>query len=355
LDQKLRDNFRDARHNLFAQDNMRAGRLILHRPVLIIADRGQDKSGSVDFQDLDLNRVVIKDKTGRRKEYDMNPHDKLWMNHKGSSFPLVAEAIQQEVEAYKNSEDEIKRLKHAMGMDDVESDETLDVLFEAEEKIMNGQLSDTSVLELMRQCSDHQDALRVMLINYLCSTNISADELKMQMDYLKEVGLDDAAVKFVRQLRSISNMNLSRMASDYSGGGIKTDSMFANLLNRGSQLFMEGVKNLVPRKHNLPLTKMVDAIIMGTSQGAARYSEDEFRYYDPKLIHSTGKEPQRGRGNPAQDVIVFVIGGGNYVEYQNVMDYGKSRGLSRITYGCTELVGPKQFVEQLTRLGRQML
>uniref|UniRef100_A0A183E5M6 Zinc finger protein n=1 Tax=Gongylonema pulchrum TaxID=637853 RepID=A0A183E5M6_9BILA len=169
---------------------------------------------------LDLNRVVIKDKTGRRKEYDMNPHDKLWMNHKGSSFPLVAEAIQQEVEAYKNSEDEIKRLKHAMGMDDVESDETvsllsdatakltstvgslpellekkrlidlhttvattvldhikqrkLDVLFEAEEKIMNGQLSDTSVLELMRQCSDHQDALRVMLINYLCSTNISA-------------------------------------------------------------------------------------------------------------------------------------------------------------------------------------
>ncbi|VDN27556.1 unnamed protein product [Gongylonema pulchrum] len=29
------------------------------------------------------------------------------------------------------------------------------------------------------------------------------------------------------------------------------------------------------------------------------------------------------------------------------MDYGKSRGLSRITYGCTELVGPKQFVEQV--------
>lgn len=57
--------------------------------------------------------------------------------------------------------------------------------------------------------------------------------------------------------------------------------------------------------------------------------------------------PQRTRSNPAQDVIVFVIGGGNYVEYQNVMDYGKSRGLSRITYGCTELVSPKQFVEQV--------
>lgn len=55
--------------------------------------------------------------------------------------------------------------------------------------------------------------------------------------------------------RSVSSMN--RVTNDYTGGGIKTDSMFANLLNRGSQLFMEGVKNLVPRKHNLPLTKVV--------------------------------------------------------------------------------------------------
>lgn len=42
LDQKLRDNFRDARNNLFVQDSVRAGRLIIHRPVLIIADRGMD-------------------------------------------------------------------------------------------------------------------------------------------------------------------------------------------------------------------------------------------------------------------------------------------------------------------------
>ncbi|VIO92735.1 Sly1 protein homolog, putative [Brugia malayi] len=410
LDQKLRDNFRDARNNLFVQDSVRAGRLIIHRPVLIIADRGMDIATMLrhtwtyqalihDLLDLDLNRVIIKDESGRRKEYDMNSRDKLWMGHKGSAFPLVAEAIQEEVEAYKNSEDEIKRLKHAMGMDDLESDETvsllsdatakltstvgslpellekkrlidlhttvatailnqikqrkLDVLFEAEEKIMNGLLSNASVIELMRQSSVHEDTLRIMLINYLCSSNTSKNELKEQADYLKEIGMDDAAVKYVKQLRSISNMSLNRVTNDYSGGGIKTDNMFANLLNRGSQLFMEGVKNLVPKKHNLPLTKMVDAIITGNLQCYSR-SDAEFRYYDPKLMHSSGKEPQRARGNPPQDVIVFVIGGGNYVEYQNVVDYGKSKGLARITYGCTELVNPKQFVEQLTRLGREM-
>ncbi|EJW82820.1 hypothetical protein WUBG_06273 [Wuchereria bancrofti] len=87
------------------------------------------------LQDLDLNRVVIKDENGRRKEYDMNSRDKLWMGHKGSAFPLVAEAIQEEVEAYKNSEDEIKRLKHAMGMDDLESDETVSLLSDATAKL----------------------------------------------------------------------------------------------------------------------------------------------------------------------------------------------------------------------------
>uniref|UniRef100_A0A9J2PYL9 Sec1 family domain-containing protein 1 n=1 Tax=Ascaris lumbricoides TaxID=6252 RepID=A0A9J2PYL9_ASCLU len=409
LDQKLRDNFRDARNNLFTQENVRAGQLNVHRPVLIIADRGIDLATMLhhtwtyqalihDLLELDLNRVVMKDKSGRMKEFDMTANDKLWADYKGSAFPLVAEAIQRDVEAYKSSEDEIKRLKHAMGMEGVESDETvsllsdttaklsstvvslpellerkrlidmhtnvatavldhikqrkLDVLFEAEEKILNHQVSDTSIIDLMRQCSNHEDALRIMLINYLCAVNISGAEFDEQVAYLREVGIDESAVKFVKQLRSVSNM--SRVTSEHSGGGTKTDSMFANLLNRGSYLFMEGVKNLVPKKHNLPLTKMVDSLTSGSSPGGARSTDDEFRYFDPKLMHSN-RESQRSRGSTAaQDVIVFVIGGGNYVEYQNINDYGKSKGLSRITYGCTELVNPKQFTDQLTRLGRQL-
>jgi hypothetical protein len=44
---------------------------------------------------------------------------------------------------------------------------------------------------------------------------------------------------------------------------------------------------------------------------------------------------------------VFVVGGGSYVEYQNIVEYGKSKGLQRIIYGCTEAVSPKKFVEQV--------
>lgn len=60
------------------------------------------------------------------------------------------------------------------------------------------------------------------------------------------------------------------------------------------------------------------------------------------------------QGQLAQDVIVFVVGGGNYVEYQNILDYAKTKGIQRITYGTTEMVSPQQFVDQLTRLGQKL-
>lgn len=42
LEQKLRDNLRDARNNLFAVESVRAGQLHASRPLLLIADRSFD-------------------------------------------------------------------------------------------------------------------------------------------------------------------------------------------------------------------------------------------------------------------------------------------------------------------------
>ncbi|CAF5216828.1 unnamed protein product, partial [Rotaria magnacalcarata] len=59
------------------------------------------------------------------------------------------------------------------------------------------------------------------------------------------------------------------------------------------------------------------------------------------------------------DAIVFMIGGGNYIEYQNLQeylqDYAKTRSSTttkRIIYGCTEIINASQFIEQLTKLGQ---
>ena len=36
--------------------------------------------------------------------------------------------------------------------------------------------------------------------------------------------------------------------------------------------------------------------------------------------------------NPYQEAIVFVIGGGNYIEYTNLVDYAKVSGLYHYLY-----------------------
>ncbi|VDM58423.1 unnamed protein product [Angiostrongylus costaricensis] len=404
LDQKLRDNLRDARNNLFTVESVRAGQLNASRPFLLIADRSADLATMLhhtwtyqalihDVLELDQNRVVITEKTGRKKEYDLfsGGTDKLWTKHKGSAFPLVAEAIQEDLEIYRSSEDEIKRLKHAMGMEGNDADEAmtsllsdttaklgstvtsltqlleskrlidlhtnvattlldyiklrkLDVLFELEQKILQRSPLEMPLLRLLADISNPEDVLRVILINYLCQENMNKNV------FLRPI---------IFTSRSVSQLGKSA-PEEHQGAGTKTINMFNKLLSHSSRFVMEGVKNLVPKKHNLPLTRMVDSLVTSPSSssvginqmmGASQPSENsELCYLDPKVMHTISRDTSnavRSRQPPPQDVMLFVIGGGNYVEYQNLVDYGKSKGLQRVTYGCTELVNPRQFTDQV--------
>lgn len=46
-----------------------------------------------------------------------------------------------------------------------------------------------------------------------------------------------------------------------------------------------------------------------------------------------------------------MVGGGNYIEYQNLQDYcRRSEGRKTVSYGVTELVSPSEFLGQLARL-----
>ena len=50
-------------------------------------------------------------------------------------------------------------------------------------------------------------------------------------------------------------------------------------------------------------------------------------------------------------VYVFVVGGGSYVEYQNLMTYAEQHPDKRIVYGSSEMMDSSNFLEQLTKLG----
>ena len=70
-----------------------------------------------------------------------------------------------------------------------------------------------------------------------------------------------------------------------------------------------------------------------------------------------------------------MVGGGNYIEYQNLMDHQQSKlagaagglapaagiaqgntlqGQKRIIYGCTTLNNANQMMQQLAKLGHEM-
>lgn len=48
---------------------------------------------------------------------------------------------------------------------------------------------------------------------------------------------------------------------------------------------------------------------------------DDYIYLDPKLLKRGDTLPKTRA--PFQDAIVFIVGGGNYIEYQNLVDFIK--------------------------------
>ncbi|XP_014277012.1 protein sly1 homolog [Halyomorpha halys] len=415
LDKKLRENLRDTRNSLLLMDTVQAGNFSFQRPLLIVLDRNVDMATPLhhtwtyqalchDVLDLSLNRLIVEESAGKSpgggarakaRACDLDSKDKFWAVHKGSPFPNVAEAIQEELEEYRASEDEVKRLKASMGLDN-ESDAAfsmmtdntakltsavnslpqllekkrlidmhttiatavlnaiklrrLDTLFEYEEKIMAGTTLEKSLLDILTdtEAGTPDDKMRLFLIYYICTDLIPETDINKYSEALQTVGCDLDALNYIKRWKAYAKM--AAMPSEYSGGGTKTVSMFSKLVSKGSSFVMEGVKNLVVKKHNLPVTRIVDQLM--EMKGC-----DDYRYFDPKQLRSV--DPSRNK-TMANEAIVFVVGGGNYIEYQNLMDYAKSKSgagsgpMKRIVYGSTTLTNSKQFLKQLCLLGKEM-
>ena len=57
---------------------------------------------------------------------------------------------------------------------------------------------------------------------------------------------------------------------------------------------------------------------------------------------------------PFKEAVVFMIGGGNYLEYESLSLYAsRSQPLKNILYGATEILSPEGFAKQLADLGKQ--
>ena len=411
LDKKLRENLFDARNNLFHTDT-HTGSFNFQRPLLIILDRNVDMATPLhhtwtyqalthDLLNLALNRVIIEESSStggakaKSRPCELNSNDKFWSTHKGSPFPTVAEAIQEELEEYKSSEDEVKRLKTSMGIDNedgvalsIVSDNTaritsavnslpqllekkrlidmhttiatailnfikqrkFDTFFELEEKIMSKANVEKNLADILTdpEIGTPEDKMRLFIIYFICTPHISENEYLKYETILQEAGCDLLPLTYIKRWKSYTKMVGG--TNHYEGAGTKTVNMFSKLVSQGSSFVMEGVKNLVVKRHNLPVTRIVDHLIDFKNSPEM----EEYHYLDPKQIKLT--EIPRNRA-PFQDAFVFIVGGGSYTEYQNLVDYAKQKTTSgstkRIVYGATTLNTPKQFLKQLSLLGQE--
>lgn len=268
LEKKLRENLWDARNNLFHMDATQAGAFSFQRPLLIILDRNLDMATPLhhtwtyqalahDVLDFALNRVAVDDDDNKEKShggakrkhknsYDLDAHDKFWKTHKGSPFPTVAEAIQEELEQYRNSEDEIKQLKSTMGIDgenemafSMVNDNTerltnavnslpqllekkrlidmhtkvatsilnaiksrrLDSFFEIEEKIMSKLTLDKPLIDLLKdpEFGQPEDKMRLFVIYYICTPHVPDNEYSKFQTILQEIGCDLSPMPYLQR------------------------------------------------------------------------------------------------------------------------------------------------------------
>lgn len=65
------------------------------------------------------------------------------------------------------------------------------------------------------------------------------------------------------------------------------------------------------------MTRIVDDFLEGREPSTP---DGDYRYFDPKQIKVTDVTRSK---TPFFEAIVFVVGGGNYIEYQNLVDYCK--------------------------------
>uniref|UniRef100_A0AAQ6APY5 Sec1 family domain-containing protein 1 n=1 Tax=Amphiprion ocellaris TaxID=80972 RepID=A0AAQ6APY5_AMPOC len=401
LDKKLRENLRDARNSLFTGDSMAAGQFSFQRPLFVLADRNVDMATPLhhtwtyqalihDVLDFHLNRVMMEEGAGAepspagarpkkksRKTYDLTAADKFWQKHKGSPFPEVAESVQEELDTYRAQEDEVKRLKSIMGLEGEDegaismlSDNTakltsamsslpellekkrlidlhtnvatavldhiksrkLDVYFEYEEKLMSKSTLDKSLLDIISDpdAGTSEDKMRLFLIFYITAQLApSESDLEQYKKALTDAGCDLSPLNYIKQWKAFTKM--AATPANYGNSGVKPMGLFSRVMNTGSQFVMEGVKNLVLKQH------------------VSLYETDDYRYFDPKMLRGSESSIPRNK-NPFQEAIVFVVGGGNYIEYQNLVDYTKSKQGKKVIYGCSELFNAAQFIKQVRQL-----
>ncbi|CAH8521653.1 Sec1 domain containing protein 1 [Schistosoma haematobium] len=223
-----------------------------------------------------------------------------------------------------------------------------------------------------------------------CLSDTEVDRLKtlLQNSY---PNLDMSPVNYIQHFRKIPKAGqlTDNIMENVKGAGSR--SVLNKIVSHGSAILLTGMRHLISQKSYLPFTRIVSQLM--ENKGGSEF--EDYRYFDPKLYRRQDSNMPRVK-QPFDEAFVFVVGGGSYVEYQNLLDWVKStcsttsgtsstsstsltnsvNGINsrpgtgghdsssapnigtayskHITYGCSDLVSPSEFLLELGKLGKEL-
>lgn len=417
LDMKLRDYVSNSRSSVNLSIQQRPVLILLDRNIDLASMFSHSWIYQCMVSDVfELKRNTIKiakyeSEKPQMKSYDVDPKDFFWNKNAQLPFPDVVENADVELNLYKKEAQELTNRTGITSLTDIDPDSkadtsliqqavealpelttrkstldmhmdvlasllkelearSLDKFFEIEQNFNNPKIQ-SEFLELLRSSSKRDnsaDKLRTFLI-----LNLLTDLPKGFVSECEEIfaskysDVDMSAFKYIKKFKEIlrfsKNASLNDHSSPTNSSLSENNSALFNGLSSKLYGFTEGrlsegisslttsLRKLLPDKKNLPITNVVEAIMEPNhASNISVQVTDDYLYLDPKSRGGHSKPPKR---QTYEEAAVFVVGGGNYLEYQNLTEWSNqpSRPTKRLVYGSTDIVTAKQFLDEITQLG----
>ncbi|KAK6455303.1 vesicle trafficking protein Sly1 [Scheffersomyces xylosifermentans] len=345
--------------------------------------------------------------------YDLDPRDFFWNKYSQLPFPDVVESADAELNTYKNDAREVTNKTGISSLKDIDPSadndtaniqqaveklpelsnrkttldmhmdilaalinelqaKNLDKFFEIEQNA-NDPKTEKEFLELLVQEAERDnsvDKLRTFLI-----LTLLVDLPKEYIDKVKktfinkypELNFDSLnyILKFKEhsKLTNISALNDTTTQSSYSSANNNTSALLSGLSSKlygltegkisgGLSSIASKIKNFIPEKKQLPITSVVEAIMdPNNASNTSMQLTDDYLYLDPKARGGHSKPPRRQSYNES---LVFVIGGGNYLEYQNLQEWANqpNKPSKKVIYGSTDIMSANDFLLECNELGK---
>ncbi|KAK8854008.1 Sec1 domain containing protein 1 [Tritrichomonas musculus] len=311
-------------------------------PLLIIFDR------SIDFASLLHHpctyQALIHDQFGINKNevkingefFDLDTDiDKIWAENRSKTFDTVLEVIGKEAAQFRteygaienninsalNNLSDLSHMRLSLATHTKISDALVKVvkkkqadnLFKFEEDIVlhPGTVDVTKLIEFLKTIPEQKDRVRLATFAFICKV--------FEIDQIERVQIEGQIDSDLRFLKRYNDRKID----------FKKDNKITSIIKSVPLLGSQSDSNAFAEK--IPVVDTTKRLCMGRIEG--------FDYKNP--INSTS-DLSEGVGN----VYVFIIGPGNYVEYNGLMELGRQNNID-ITYGCTSMMRPCDFIESL--------